>query len=355
VFDSRPHGARLLCSAFFSPRLTRVSAPLRAVSQSGQRQLQDEPLQEQSPEPRGDAAPEGGGGRPAQEAETRTAGVGSSSFVFKSLVCGVRTSLMLLLLKRSFSRGGMWMFSMKKRPCLRVHWWTPTSALRQQWVSGFLFPLTCRQREAHAGPWSLLIWSSLFLLLFFFHPLCALRIVECVCVCVCCRKESSPETWWRCFSRTTKSFSSPRHRSSENYFLKVYVVYLQWLHTHTQTHVETNQCSHVVLPHFRAQPPNRWSHKHARSRRSVCGVLEVERQLHITGQCNVGNTRKKKNAPKKYNVAPDITRGQKMPLNLDNLTAFCCCSLLCVSYLYCLDYRGTHTQTKSIINNNQNK
>lgn len=46
----------------------------RAVSQSGQRQLQDEPLQEQSTEPRGDEAQERGGGHPAQETETRTTG-----------------------------------------------------------------------------------------------------------------------------------------------------------------------------------------------------------------------------------------------------------------------------------------
>lgn len=48
--------------------------PSRAVSQSGQRQLQDEPLQEQSTEPRGDEAQERGGGHPAQETETRTTG-----------------------------------------------------------------------------------------------------------------------------------------------------------------------------------------------------------------------------------------------------------------------------------------
>ena len=46
----------------------------RTVSQSCQGYLPDEPLQEQSPEPRGDAAAAGGGGPPAQEAETRAAG-----------------------------------------------------------------------------------------------------------------------------------------------------------------------------------------------------------------------------------------------------------------------------------------
>lgn len=37
----------------------------------------------------------------------------------------------------------------------------------------------------------------------------------------CCRKESSPETWWRCSSQRTQSSSSPQRRSSENYFPKV--------------------------------------------------------------------------------------------------------------------------------------
>lgn len=49
--------------------------PIRAVSQSGQRQLQDEPLQEQSTEPRGDEAQERGGGHPTQETEARTTGI----------------------------------------------------------------------------------------------------------------------------------------------------------------------------------------------------------------------------------------------------------------------------------------
>lgn len=48
---------------------------IRAVSQSGQRQLQDEPLQEQSTESRGDETQERGGGHPAQETETRTTGI----------------------------------------------------------------------------------------------------------------------------------------------------------------------------------------------------------------------------------------------------------------------------------------
>lgn len=48
--------------------------PIRAISQSGQGQLQDEPLQEQSTESRGDEAQERRGGHPAQETEARTAG-----------------------------------------------------------------------------------------------------------------------------------------------------------------------------------------------------------------------------------------------------------------------------------------
>lgn len=46
------------------------------------------------------------------------------------------------------------------------------------------------------------------------------------CLCMYgCRKESLPETWLRCFSRRTQSFSLPQHRSSENYFPKVLLVY----------------------------------------------------------------------------------------------------------------------------------
>jgi len=46
---------------------------------------------------------------------------------------------------------------------------------------------------------------------------------------------------------------------------------------------------------------------------------------------------KGKTAPKKDNVAPDITRrGKKCPHNLDNLIVFYFWSLLCVSYIYCL-------------------
>lgn len=63
-------------------RLDLVSVFLRAVrtvSQSGQGQLQDEPLQEQSTESRGDEAQEGRGGHPTQETKTRTAGVSPSS------------------------------------------------------------------------------------------------------------------------------------------------------------------------------------------------------------------------------------------------------------------------------------
>jgi len=47
-----------------------------------------------------------------------------------------------------------------------------------------------------------------------------------------------------------------------------------------------------------------------------------------------------KTAPKKCNVAPDVTRRGTTNNNLDNLIAFC--SLLCVSYLYCLHSVGTH-------------
>lgn len=106
----------------------------------------------------------------------------------------------------------------------------------------------------------------------------------------CFRKESLPETWLRCFSLRTQSFSWPQHKSSENYFPKVFIVYLKWLHI-TMELVKRAQrdWTKIVTSSFmpaplRAQPTDWWSHKHAWSSGKVCGVLEEERQLHTTGQ-----------------------------------------------------------------------
>lgn len=96
----------------------------------------------------------------------------------------------------------------------------------------------------------------------------------------CCRKESSPETWWRCSSQRTQSSSSPQRRSSENYFPKVrYLVLI----THNASDGQMLQ-SGVARVHFRAQPTHRRSDQHARSGGEVCGVPEEECQLHTTGQ-----------------------------------------------------------------------
>lgn len=46
----------------------------------------------------------------------------------------------------SFLRGGMWTSLMKRRRCLRVLWWIPTSPLQWRWV--LLLPVT---QHTHAG------------------------------------------------------------------------------------------------------------------------------------------------------------------------------------------------------------
>lgn len=104
----------------------------------------------------------------------------------------------------------------------------------------------------------------------------------------CCRKESLPETWLRCFSQRTQSFSLPQHKSSENYFPKVSIVVSTLLNCRTSCEIVTDQTklltSSFNSAHFRAKPTNWWSYKHAWSRGEVCGVLEEECQLHTTGQ-----------------------------------------------------------------------
>lgn len=107
----------------------------------------------------------------------------------------------------------------------------------------------------------------------------------------CCRKESLPETWLRCFSQRTPSFSLPQHKSSENYFPKVSAVYFKSFNISavpaTRSSRTKRKYIHPALPfffHFRTQPTNWWSYTHTWSSGEVCGVLEEECQLHTTGQ-----------------------------------------------------------------------